>query len=290
MSELFGPSPEPSSLSCLWAQHDGRRLELIGRPEGHTRFLLVHAFGAHAGYYRWALERLPADIAACAVSLAGHGRSDPPPPDTPLSWWLDDIEAALAALGWDEAVLVGNSAGGGLVTYFAARRPERVRGVVLTAASPGGCAPSATDTNRNAVTQLYKATRPPLRRKLVDRLLARQLAWMPATRRAELAALTMGTHDHALESVSRVAWEANLDPILDSLAQTCPMLVIRGAHDPFADPGREPLAERAGVLSVLFEAAGHFPMVDDPGRFADALARFAEAIGTSRTRAVHAPR
>ena len=71
-----------------------------------------------------------------------------------------------------------------------------------------------------------------------------------------LASGTAAADYAALESLSRISWEANLDPLLDDLAASLPMLVMRSADDPLADPEREPSAERPGVGSVLLSGPG----------------------------------
>lgn len=252
-------------------------IRVLTRPGSRGRFLLVPAFGASASYYAWAMTALADGVAAAAVSLSGHGSAaDPPPPLPDLSLWLDELAAVLDGLGWADAILVGNSAGGGLSLYYRERTPERVRGLVLVDASPGGCARSTAPVTQAAIRHLYEATRPPFRIRLVQRLLRRQLAWMPPSRAESLAEDTLATHPDALESVARIAYEADLDRVIDALPSDLPVLVVRGAHDPFADPAQEPLARIAGARFVELQDAGHFPMVDRPEAFAALLTEFLE--------------
>lgn len=272
----------PHGLRTWWIQGGphGGRLSALGRTQGEPHVLFLHAFAASATYYRWALEAMPDDVAAVAVSLSGHGKSDPPPPTPPLSLWLEEISRTLDALAWPTCVLVGNSAGGGLAVYYAHNDPKRVQGLVLVDASPGGLAKSTRAVTRTAVRHLYEATRPPFRARLVERLIRRQLAWMPPDRARELADESMHTHPHSLEGVARVAWEADLDPLLEEVTARLPLLVVRGARDPFADPRVEPLAAYPGARLVTLPDAGHFPMVDLPDIFADLVTEYARSRAT----------
>jgi pimeloyl-ACP methyl ester carboxylesterase len=69
----------------------------------------------------------------CAYDRAGWGGSDPAP-DEPRDAddVIDDLGALLTAAGEEGPyVLVGSSFGGMIVTYYAARHPDQVDGVVL---------------------------------------------------------------------------------------------------------------------------------------------------------------
>ena len=95
------------------------------------------------------IRRIAATTRICAYDRAGTGQSDPAPEGRPRT--ADDVIADLHSLidaaGLDgPLVLVGASFGGMIVTYYAARHPEQVAGVVLLDVPP----PSATLTLEEA--------------------------------------------------------------------------------------------------------------------------------------------
>lgn len=81
----------------------------------------------------WPLILSFADVAA--IDLPGFGsspRPDPSPKCLDLERLADHAVAAADALGWSEpAHFLGHSHGGGVAQIAAARRPDRVAGLVL---------------------------------------------------------------------------------------------------------------------------------------------------------------
>jgi pimeloyl-ACP methyl ester carboxylesterase len=99
--------------------------------DGHTPFLLVHGLASNARLWdgvRGALARHGRP--AAAVDLRGHGLSDKPDDGYDFATVVADLVAVLDHLGWDEAVIAGQSWGGNVVLELAARHPERVVSVV----------------------------------------------------------------------------------------------------------------------------------------------------------------
>ena len=73
------------------------------------------------------------------VDLRGHGMSQVPPEDLPLTMnrLVLDVEEILDHLGIGKAHFLGNSAGGYISQNLAMSRPERVRSLLLFGSTPG---------------------------------------------------------------------------------------------------------------------------------------------------------
>ena len=67
---------------------------------------------------------------AVALDLPGHGRSQPPGRNT-IDGYRDVVLGLLDALGFDRAVIVGHSMGGGIAQTLALSHPDRVAGLGL---------------------------------------------------------------------------------------------------------------------------------------------------------------
>lgn len=124
-----------------------------GDPHG-PRTLALHGWLDNAASFDPLAQALPA-LDLVALDLPGHGLSYH---RAEGAWYhfvdyLDDVAAALDALGWDAAVLLGHSLGGAVATAFAAAFPERVRRLALIEAlGPLAFAPgSAAASLRGAV-------------------------------------------------------------------------------------------------------------------------------------------
>lgn len=115
----------------------------------HTRGVRLHAavlgdpsaplvlciHGALGGWfdYMGVLEPLAAaGFRVAALDLRGYGLSDKPPVELgqDMRVLIGDIAGVIAALGHENAVLVGNDSGASLAWAVATERPERVRAVV----------------------------------------------------------------------------------------------------------------------------------------------------------------
>src|SRR5438105_8350998 len=103
-----------------------------------TLLLLHAAMGSARRYFAW-VPHLARDYRVVRLDLRGHGRSQIPPAEQPLT--LDrlalDVTELLDHLGVAQAHLVGNSAGGYLGQQLAMTRPERVRSLSLFGSTPG---------------------------------------------------------------------------------------------------------------------------------------------------------
>jgi pimeloyl-ACP methyl ester carboxylesterase len=105
---------------------------LVWGAETDPSAVLVHGNGAHAHWWDPLVPALVPGWRLHAPDLRGHGESDwPEPPAYRLSDLGEDLDAVLDALGPRPVVLVGHSMGGRIAVWVAARRPERVRALVL---------------------------------------------------------------------------------------------------------------------------------------------------------------
>ena len=117
---------------------DGRSLVMVCEGEGSPTIVLEDGHPSETGGVArfstgpmW--DALTAETRVCAYDRAGYANSDPAPsqPRT-ADDVVDDLQNALAAAGEEGPyLLVGSSFGGMIVTYFAAREPDQVAGVVL---------------------------------------------------------------------------------------------------------------------------------------------------------------
>ncbi|MFT4226720.1 alpha/beta fold hydrolase [Micropruina sp.] len=115
---------------------DGRRLYAMALPgpaDAADQPSVVFEAGSAATRSTWALvQTRVADFARAVVyDRAGLGRSEPDPVGRTLDRMADDLNDLLDGLGPGPFVLVGHSAGGPIVRLATARRPDRIRGLVL---------------------------------------------------------------------------------------------------------------------------------------------------------------
>lgn len=103
-----------------------------------TLLLLHAAMGSARRYFAW-VPHLSRHYRVARLDLRGHGRSQVPPADQPLTLdrLVTDVAELLDHFGLEAAHIVGNSAGGYLGQQLAMTRPERVRSLSLFGSTPG---------------------------------------------------------------------------------------------------------------------------------------------------------
>jgi pimeloyl-ACP methyl ester carboxylesterase len=114
------------------AVDEGVALECDVRAGGAgVPFLLVHGLSSNRRLWEGTAARLHGlGHAVATVDLRGHGGSDKPDDGYDFATLGADLLAVLDAVGFERAVLAGQSTGGNIVVDLAARAPERVAGVV----------------------------------------------------------------------------------------------------------------------------------------------------------------
>jgi pimeloyl-ACP methyl ester carboxylesterase len=123
-------------VSDTWLSVGGRRVRVLradsragstGEPQ-----LLVHGLGGSSVTWVEVVRDLAQYGPVVAVDLPGFGRTEAGP-DDPLTvrGYVDFLVEVLDELGWDRCTVHGNSMGGLVATFLAARRPQRVERLVL---------------------------------------------------------------------------------------------------------------------------------------------------------------
>ncbi|HXH84307.1 MAG TPA: alpha/beta hydrolase [Candidatus Tectomicrobia bacterium] len=134
---------------------------------GRTPLLLLHGFTGHAHAWDTLSIALQPHFHVHALDQRGHGDSDPAEVYGAVAAF-DDIAAVLDRLGLAPAILVGLSMGGRNAMYFAAKRPEAVRRLVVvdigpeispraSAPAPGPPEPETWESIEQAARHLYRA-------------------------------------------------------------------------------------------------------------------------------------
>jgi len=103
-----------------------------------TLILLHAAMGSSQRFYAM-VPPLCRRYRVVRLDLRGHGQSDVPPPDPPLTMdrLVQDVRELMGGLGCSRVHLVGNSAGGYVAQNLAMQSPELVASLCLFGSTPG---------------------------------------------------------------------------------------------------------------------------------------------------------
>ncbi|OGO67413.1 MAG: hypothetical protein A2Z49_01995 [Chloroflexi bacterium RBG_19FT_COMBO_56_12] len=279
------------------ADPDSQFLEINGlnvhvktRGQGEPVFVLLHGFGASLYSWQAVMEPFSQLGTVIAYDRPAFGLTE-----RPLSWegqnpYGPEAQVALVIglldhFGIQQAILVGNSAGGTVAMQTALAHPERVSALILVdpAVYNGGGAPSWT--------RLLFST-PQMRH--LGPLVARQIL----TRGPEL--IETAWHDPAqippetivlyrkplqAENWDKALWELTLASRASGLAErlkefSLPVLVITGDDDrivPTADSIRL-AGELPNAQLAVIPDAGHVPHEERPAAFMKAVLDFLKTM------------
>jgi pimeloyl-ACP methyl ester carboxylesterase len=245
-------------------------IDVLGIPTRHRRVgagspvVVLHGWGARIEAVHPIVEALRGRHTVLAPDLPGFGETGLPPAPWGVADYCRWTLAFLDTMGIERTSLVGHSLGGRIGIYLASHHPERIDRMILV--DSAGIRPRRGLTYYRKVA-LAKAGKHAARhlgapgRSLHRRALARSAS--PDYRDAGPLRPTF----------VRIVSE-DLQPLLTRI--TAPTLLIWGGQDtatPVSD-GRlmERLIPDAGL--VVFESAGHYSYLDEPGRFARVALHF----------------
>jgi pimeloyl-ACP methyl ester carboxylesterase len=266
-----------------------RTVILHGHPVTYTEtgpadapvVVLLHGIAGSSHTWDPVLPHLE-HLRVIAPDLLGHGASAKPRGDYSLGAFASGVRDLLELIGVDRATVVGHSLGGGVAMQFAYQFPERCERLVLVGSGGLG----------REVTFLLRAATLPLAEYVVPLLgrIARKVS-MPDVIRPfapagvsevgrGFASLAETDAGHAFVHTARGVIDLTGQRIDATdrlyLAATMPTLIIWGDHDHFipVEHGRRAHEAMPGSRLEVFVGAGHFPMHDEPTRFAAALSDF----------------
>ena len=250
--------------------------------------VLIHGVAGRAGQWDQVVELLAEKHTVVAPDLLGHGDSAKPRGDYSLGAHASGVRDLLVGLNVERATVVGHSLGGGIAMQFAYQFPERCERLVLV--SSGGLGEDVHPLLRAATLPGSELVLPLLAHPRVLDVLSiipRALGQMGLRTRPDLTEMARG-YQSLSNAEARSAFIHTLRGVIDPmgqrinasdrlyLASKMPSLIIWGRRDRIIPVEHAQSAHKGmpGSRLELFEAAGHFPQLDDPVRFSRLLEDF----------------
>lgn len=279
-----------------FSSYDGTKLAYTEVGTG-TPLLCIPGGPGRASAYLEDLAGLSETRTLVLLDNRATGRSEVPADPSTLRFdrLADDVEALRQHLGLEQVDLLGHSAGTVVAQVWASAHPDRVRSLVLVTPSGGLQGSNRTDVRDIVATRadeawyadaaealdalphaspseqqmLWRAIRPLMYGRWDDRTQAHAAtADTQSNKRAQLG------YDAAAQDVDGAAIVRGLSAV------TAPVLVVGGDRD--AMTGVVAAHAVAGCFpnaqTVVLPRAGHFPWVDEPAAFLDAVRGFLDGV------------
>src|SRR5262249_47426874 len=232
--------------------------------------LLLHAAMGHARrFYAW-VPRLSRHYRVVRMDLRGHGESQVPPAEPPLSMarLVADTRELLDHLGCAQAHIIGNSAGGDVAQTLAMAGPRRVASLILFGSTPGL-------KHSQAATWLPRVAKEGLRNFLADTISDRFPVERTDPRHIEWFLDEAAKNDVAylarfIGLMTTLDWSDRLHEI------KCPTLIVYpGAETVGSARAYDAMAARMpGAEMIPYDGMRHTISAGLPGRCADDVPAF----------------
>jgi proline iminopeptidase len=293
---------------------DGRQAsyEVIGA--GRPTLMLPGGPGLGAAYMYDQAELFADTLESYLIDPHGSGRSTPPPdpsaysPDGHAAFY-DEVRQAL---GLGDVLLLGHSFGATTALTYAALFPERVLGCIAVAAfgvgpDTGAAVASTAEAEferalvRHAGAEWYPEARPvmdewtervlaaddPHEVEQMLRLVSPMYTAHPDRPNVAAGLKALG-RSVTVDLAACKAWEAGLYQTIDLrplLAKvTSPTFVVAGELDFLCGPAQAgPICEAIpGAQLEIIRDCGHFPTIEAPQAYSEAVQRFLAAVRAQR--------
>jgi pimeloyl-ACP methyl ester carboxylesterase len=251
----------------MFLEVNGVRLHALVFGDGPRTLVAVGGWTGSWEVWEEPIAQLTAQGWRCvAYDHRGAGESPVDPARITVEGMVDDVVGVLDALGVERCVLAGESQGGAIAQYAAARSPHRFDGLVLSAPARtgrseggGGFADACRADYPAAVAEFVSACFPEPDSDHVKRW-ARNILL-----RAEP------------EQAARIIemWRDEAVPDVDPRQIAVPTLILHGTADVIVPiEGSRQLAELLPDAELVeFEGSGHVPMMTRPTDVVDAILR-----------------
>jgi len=284
------PPEQLADANSQFIEINGLTVHVKTMGHGEPVILLLHGFGASLFSWHAVMEPLSQHGTVIAYDRPAFGLTE-----RPMTWTgenpyssqasVDLLLGILDHFNVQEAILVGNSAGGTVSMQFTLQHPERVQALILVdpAVYEGGGGPSW-------LRQFYKTPQMNHLGPLIVRSIQSsgldliKMAWYdpskitPETMAGYTKPLKADNWDRALWYFTAASQPSNLPERLSEF--TLPVLVITGDTDKIVPT--EYSVRLAGELPnatlVVIPQAGHVPHEEQPVAFMQAVAEFLKTI------------
>jgi pimeloyl-ACP methyl ester carboxylesterase len=257
------------------------RVHAIVQGKG-TPLVFIHGFPFDSSIWQAQVDHFSKEAHVIAPDTPGFGQSQDLPGDpkgATMDAYADTLAEALKANGQNNVVILGHSMGGYMAFAFARRHADMLKALVLAATKAG----ADTEAGREG---RYKQAAAVLERgaqAVVDAMLPKLFAPASYENKPDLVEqirATMLRQDRSGIIGALYAMAARPDSTPDLAHLRVPTLVINGTEDAIIPASEADLlhAQVRGSVHTSIEGTGHMLMLEEPGKFNEALDAFLRTL------------
>lgn len=270
-------------MDASWAAFGGGSIYIETSGRGHDAIFMPVAWGASHDFHKVLLCDVDVSLCISYFDPQGTGMSGGMPAGWTPAQIVDEAEAVRESLGLDQVVLMGHESGAFLSLAYALEHPQRVKAMILIS-------PFASYQRANSMSVGRLESNPnwaAFQKRVADIRRVRLLA--DDRFRAifkEQRAVDMYNYGPHYFQMANAADEATFNPAMHDDTETdlldelhhieVPVLIVTGVDDPLSPMEESRLIADAlpFVRLIELEACGHYPYVEQPELFADAIDQF----------------
>jgi pimeloyl-ACP methyl ester carboxylesterase len=247
--------------------------------------VLIHGSAGAINWWDDLIPLLKPYHRVIAIDLLGYGGSEKPDSDYSIETQANLVAQVLTRLKVSQALLVGHSLGGSVVTSVAEQSPDLVSGLVLIDSGPdnsGGLSGGARAVRTPVLGQaLWRIAPDSMIRKNVSQGFAPGYD-VPDKYVEDVREMTYSAYTKSGKEGEEFKDQKSLPDRLTAIGK--PLLVIFGEEDQIYD-AREALSAYAavpGARTHLILNSGHSPQIEAPAQTAREIENFAWAVAKQR--------
>lgn len=240
---------------------------------GLPPLILLHGVGGHAEAYARNLDAHGRYFDTWSIDMIGHGWTDKPDHPYELPHYVDHLLRFMDTQGWERAHISGESNGGWVASWMAAKHPDRVNRVVLNTAGGSRAEPTVMARIRSLSMQAAQAP--------TWEFIKARVTWLmkdPKDATDDLIACRQAIYSQPgfVQAMTNTMVLQDMEVRTRNLMRAedygriqTPTLVLWTSDDPTADvtEGRRIADMIPGSQFVVMDGCGHWPQWEDTPTF-----------------------